>query len=199
MYLRALVIIGILGASLSLILGLLSILTLQTVTVLVAVSLGIPSLVLTYEKLKPVSVKPNLEKKEQEEKQDSVTGFRRLTMEEKDILRKETIVVSPTAGYSYEFELLRGDRVKGDISSTSSIDIYFLDDTNFDKWERDKSHEPEDCNEGVLETNIGYEAPRKGIWYVVIENNGRKSATVKVNLSLQEGGFHRISFFGSCV
>jgi hypothetical protein len=102
--------------------------------------------------------------------------------EEKEILRKETIVVSPSEGYSYEFEFMKGDHLKGEISSTSRIDIYFVDEFNFDKWNRDKSFDSEDSNEGILEANIEYLAPSKGTWYMIIENNGRKSATVKVQL-----------------
>jgi hypothetical protein len=103
--------------------------------------------------------------------------------DEKEILRKETIVVKPSKGYSYEFEFTKkGDHLKGEISSTSSIDIYFVDEFNFDKWNRNKSFDYEDSNEGILETKIDYLIPAKGIWYVIIENNGRKSATVKVHL-----------------
>jgi hypothetical protein len=103
--------------------------------------------------------------------------------EQKVILRKETIEVSPTDSYYYEFELSKKDHLKGEISSTSRIDIYFLDEFNFNKWSRGRKYfEPEDSNEGVLETNIDYEVPKRGKWYVIIENNGRKSATVKVRL-----------------
>ena len=104
--------------------------------------------------------------------------------EEKEILRKETIVISPSESYSYEFELTKGDHLKGEILSTSRIDVYFVDDFNFGKWNKDKSFDCEYSNEGVLETNIDYLVPegKKGTWYLIIENNGRKSATVKVLL-----------------
>jgi hypothetical protein len=102
--------------------------------------------------------------------------------EEKEILRKETIVVSPSGGYYYEFEFMKGEYLKGEISSTSPIDIYFVDEFSFDKWNRDKSFDSEDSNEGILETNIDYLVPTKGTWYLIVENNGRKTATVKVQL-----------------
>ncbi len=103
--------------------------------------------------------------------------------EQKEILRKETIEVSPSASYYYEFEFSKGDNLKGEISSTSRIDVYFMDELNFDKWNRGRKYfEPEDSNEAVLETNIDYEVPKRGTWYMIIENNGRKSATVKVLL-----------------
>ena len=159
--------LGIVGVSLSLALGLSSVVTWQFVAVLIAVSLGIPSLILTYEKLtSEVRVKSKEEKREQE----------------KEIVREETIHVSPRYGYSYEFELKRNEHLKGKISSDSPIDIYFVNDINFKKWEKDRKFNSEDCNESVLETMIDYVAPRKGTWYLIMENNGRKSAIVKVCL-----------------
>jgi len=102
--------------------------------------------------------------------------------EEKETLRKETIVVT-SDGYFYEFDLMKGDHLKGEITSTSPIDVLFVDKFGFDKWSKGRKYfEPEDSNDSVLETNIDYVAPKKGKWYVIIENNGRKSATVKVQL-----------------
>ncbi len=115
---------------------------------------------------------PSVEKKQTEES----------SAEEKEILRKETIVVSPSEGYSYEFEFMKGEHLRGEISSTSCIDVCFMDESNFDRWSRGRYFEPENSNDSVLETNIDYIAPSKGTWYVVILNNGRKSATVKVQL-----------------
>lgn len=100
----------------------------------------------------------------------------------KKTLRKETIVVSPSDSYYYEFEFTRGEELEGKISSTSPIDIYFVDDSNFDKWNRGKSFEMEDSNEAVLDTMIYYLVPSRGTWYVIIENNGRKTAKVNVKL-----------------
>jgi hypothetical protein len=103
--------------------------------------------------------------------------------EKKETLRKETIVVAPSDGYSYEFDLMKGDHLRGEITSTSSIDVFFVDESSFDKWNRGRRYfEPENSNNSVLETDIDYVAPKKGKWYVLIENNGRKSTTVKVRL-----------------
>jgi hypothetical protein len=103
--------------------------------------------------------------------------------EEKEVLRKETIVVAPSDSYYYEFDLSRGDHIKGEITSTSAIDVLFVDELSFDKWNRGRKYfEPENENNSVLETNIDYIAPKEGKWYILIENNGRKSATVKVHL-----------------
>lgn len=105
-----------------------------------------------------------------------------LTLEKKDALREETILASPNGDYFYEFELAKDDHLKGEIVSTERIDIYFVDSINFDKWDRGVRFDCEDCNEAVLETKIDYLVPKKGTWYMLIENNGRKIAKVKVHL-----------------
>ena len=167
MYRRVMMFFAIIGVILSLALGLSSVVTWEIVTVLIAVSLGIPSLILTYEKLtSEVSVKPKEERREQEQ----------------EIIKEETIRVSPKDAYYYEFELKRGEHLKGEISSDNHIDIYFVNNTNFKKWSKDRTFYSEDCNESVLETKIDYVVPRKGTWYLLIENNGRKTAIVKVRL-----------------
>lgn len=174
MYQKALVFFGLVGVSLSLLLGFSSIISWQIVAVLIAVSLGIPSLVLTYEKpTVEASVKPEREKRE----------IKRTLTNETVTLRNETIHVSPADnGYYYMFELTRGDYLKGEIISTNPIDIYFVDSINFKKWDKNRSFDIENCNESVLKTKISYYVPKKGTWYLIIENNGRKSATVKVHL-----------------
>ena len=103
-------------------------------------------------------------------------------LEEIEILRKETIIARPNKGYYYEFELAKGDHLKGEISSTDCVNIYFVDEFNFDKWNREKSFEFEGAHEDVLETIIDFLTPKKGQWYLIIENNGRKRAEVKVRL-----------------
>ena len=172
MHRKILLFFGIVGVSLSLALGLLDVITWQIVPVLITVSLGIPSLILTYEKLtSEVKVKPK------ENKQEVKT-------EEKEILREETIRVSPTDEFFYELELTRGDNLKGIISSSSHINIYIVNEANFKKWEKDKKFTCEYCSESVFETKIDYVVPRKGTWYLLIENKGRKTAKVKVLLYL---------------
>ncbi len=174
MYRKIMLLFGIVGVSLSLALGLLDVITWQIVPVLLAVSLGIPSLILTYEKLtSEVKVKPREKEQEQEVKP-----------EEKEILREETIRVSPQDAYYYLFELKRGEILKGEISSNSHIDIYFVNSTNFRKWDKDRRFEPECSNESVLKTKIDYEVPKRGKWYLLMENNGRKTAIVQILLYL---------------
>ena len=165
MYPRAMTFLAIVGVSSSLVLGSFSIITWEVVTILIAVFIGIPTLI------SQVKVKPKKEEIEHEKE-----------VEEKEILREETIRISPHDSYYYEFELKRGENLRGEISSDSAIDIFFVDKTNFKKWDKDKTFYYENCNESVLETKIDYVVPKKGTWYVLIENNGRESAIVKVCL-----------------
>ena len=152
------ILLAIVGVSLSLVLGLFSVITLEVVALLVAVFVGIPTLITQ------VNVRP----KEEREQEQEVKG------EEKEILREETIRVSPNNAYYYEFELKRGENLKGEISSDNHIDIYFVDNSNFKKWDKDRTFYYEDCNESVLETKIDYLVPKKGTWYLLMENNGKK-------------------------
>lgn len=167
MYPKAMIFLATVGVSLSLVLGLFSLITFDVAAILIAVFIGIPTLITQ------VRVKPKEEEKEHKQE---------VKVEEKEILREETIRVSPQNACYYEFELKRGETLKGEISSDSAIDIYFVDKSNFKKWDKDKTFDSEDCNESVLETKIDYEVPKRGTWYVLIENNGRKSAKVKVCL-----------------
>ena len=167
MYPKAMIFLAIVGVSLSFLLGLFSVITLEIVALLVMVFIGIPTLI------SQVNVKPR-------------EGGEEGKAEEKEILREETTRVSPQDAYYYVFELKRGDVLKGEISSNSAIDIYFVDNTNFKKWDKNRTFDNEYCNESVLETKIDYLVPKKGTWYLLIENNGRKTAIVKAFLYLSE-------------
>jgi len=167
MYPKAIIILAIIGVTLSLIMCFFSLVTWEMAGVLITVFLGIPVL------LSQVKAKP----KEKEHKQE-------VKAEEKEILHEETIRVSPKQDVYYDSQLVRGDNLKGKISSSSHIDILIVNQTNFKKWEKDKTFYYEYYTESVFETTIDYVVPRKGMWYVLIENNGRKTAKVKVLLYL---------------
>jgi hypothetical protein len=123
-----------------------------------------------------ITTVPSMEKKEEEKP----------PMEENEILRKETIVISPSDGYSYEFQCMEGDHLKGEILSNNRIDVYFVDELNLGKWQKGKSFDYEDSSEAILEANVDYLAPTEGTWHLIIENNGRKSATIKIQLYVKK-------------
>ena len=90
--------------------------------------------------------------------------------------------LNPSESCCYEFELIPGENLKGMISSSSHIDIYLVTNTSFSKWMMDETFDHECCNKSVIEAKIEYLAPREGTWYLLIENNGRKTAKVDVML-----------------
>jgi len=82
----------------------------------------------------------------------------------------------------YEFELFKGNKVEGEISSDAPLDIWFLDVENLERFVKGKSFDEEDGTEDVYEAKLCFEAPRKGFWYVVIDNRNKTSTTAKVHL-----------------
>ena len=92
--------------------------------------------------------------------------------------------IGPDESGVYEFELLRGENLKGVISSSSPIDIYLIDNNNFNNWMNGKPFDFECSNKSVFEMKIDYLAPRNGTWYVLTENNGRKKAKVEITLNI---------------
>jgi len=91
MYRGAIIFFGILGVLFSLVIGLYSVVTWEIVAVLVAVSLGIPSLILTYEKLKPEEsiAQGKTERKHEEERIELPTPSRAQGKRQKSALLPE--------------------------------------------------------------------------------------------------------------
>ena len=104
MYPKAMIFIAIVGVSLSLLLGFFSVISWEGVGVLIAVFIGIPTLITQ------VNVKPKEDKREPKQVVET---------EEKEVFKDETIRVSPDHAYHYEFELERDDILKGEISSNT--------------------------------------------------------------------------------
>ena len=88
--------------------------------------------------------------------------------------------VCPCESCIYEFELIEGENLKGVISSSSHIDIYFVDNTNFSAWLTGKTFDHECCHESVFGAEITFPVQEEGSWYLLIENNGKKPATIEV-------------------
>ena len=76
----------------------------------------------------------------------------------------------------------KGNPLKGQIKSTYPVDVYFLDEKNFEKWNKEKNHDCEGCYESVLNAEIKFDVPKDGTWFVTIENNGRRTAKTRVML-----------------
>jgi len=139
MYQKVMLLLGIVVALVCVVLGFLSVIGWNIVAVLATVSMGIPSLILAYEK---TTSKKHIEPKEDRIEQEIV--------EEKVILRDETIRVGRDFDQYLDLELGRGDNLKGEISSDIPINIYFVDNANFKKWSKDRNFDYEYCSESVL-------------------------------------------------
>ena len=92
--------------------------------------------------------------------------------------------LGPSETCCFEFELIMGEKLKGDILSNSQIDIYLVTNDGFSKWMNDEVFDHECCHESITRTTINYQAPREGTWYLLVENNGKKTAEVEVILEV---------------
>ncbi len=94
----------------------------------------------------------------------------------------ETTLVKSHEYSSYAFTLSAGEKVVGRINSDEPVNILFLDEKNFDKFDRDVSFDIEDEKEPAYEVKIDFHASTGGVWFVVVENNNKTSTKVKVQL-----------------
>ncbi len=92
--------------------------------------------------------------------------------------------VCPCESCIYEFELIEGEQLKGLISSSCEIDIYFVNNSNFSAWLSGQSFNHECCKESVSYAEIHYSASKEGTWYLLIENNGKKTANIEIMLNV---------------
>lgn len=94
----------------------------------------------------------------------------------------ETILLRKDEFLYYDFKLKKGDNLKGEISSESPIDIFILDEKNFEKVFKGKSFEDKYGSEDVLQTKIDYVESSKGTRFFVMINRGKTHTRVTVNL-----------------
>jgi hypothetical protein len=83
----------------------------------------------------------------------------------------------------YYWTLSKGDKIKGEISSDACIDIWFLDEMNYQKFHKRRRFEEEDGTIDVYEAkSLEFTAPRKGVWYVVLNSKNKTRIKVTVHL-----------------
>lgn len=115
-----------------------------------------------------------------------LTEFERKIREKPTLLNgktyDETISIPPKKHAIYEFEASRNSGVKGEISSNLPVDIWFLDEKNFDKYDRKKSFEIEDETDGIFQAKINFMIRNDGSWFVILVNINKTEAKVKVYL-----------------
>ena len=95
---------------------------------------------------------------------------------------EETIALSRKDFAVYDFSLIRGDKIEGEIVSDEPVDVWFFDKRNLDRFLGDRSYVPEDVSMGIYEMKIDFKAPKKSLWFLVIEHPHKTSTKVKVHL-----------------
>jgi hypothetical protein len=170
MYPKTMALVAILGVALSLCLGFFSIINWEIATSLIAVFIGIPTL------LSQVKVKPKEKKHEQ-----------KVEAENRRSLQEEVMCTMGKDANYYDFDMKRGELLQGEISADVPLNIYFMNITNFKRWDKDKDFAFEYGTENVYETKINYAVPRKGTWFLAIENTGTMEANVEVRLFVTNG------------
>jgi hypothetical protein len=94
----------------------------------------------------------------------------------------ETISLEKRNPARYEFDLVKNDEVKGEISSDSPMTVWFMDEENMDRYDNRRRHDVEDGTEDVYQARISFKARKKGLWYIVIENKEKTPTKVKVHI-----------------
>ena len=169
MYPKTMAFVAIFGVALSLCLGFFSIINWQIATGLITVFIGIPTL------LSQVKVKPKEKKDEQKVK-----------AENRSFQEEAMCIMGKDANY-YDFDMKRGERLQGEISADVPLNIYFMNLTNFRRWDKGRDFAFEYGTENVYETKMNYAVPRKGTWFLAIENTGTIEANVEVRLFITNG------------
>jgi hypothetical protein len=177
---RALLGTAVVGVAISLFLGAAQIVPMQVTGALVTASVGIPSLAFAYLSTK--------EKKSPEESKQlntpSTTGFIRLAQvrpEPKTVV-EETAVLEANEYIIYDFDLKKGEKLVGGLSSDEAINYYCLSRYGLKKFENHEEFSFDYGSEGILKGKVEFPPPRAGTWYLVVDNEGKSRATVTVHL-----------------
>lgn len=102
---------------------------------------------------------------------------------EEEFLCKETRAINPLRSYSYEFDFTEGEHLKGEVTSTSPVNISLMSLSSYSRWKEGQSFIRDGYYDDVLETAFNYLIPQDGTWYLVIENKDEfRVAKVKVRL-----------------
>lgn len=102
------------------------------------------------------------------------------------VIAEEVISIKARDHAYYYYKLSKGSKLKGEISSDVPIDVLFLDEKNFDRFERKRNFETEDATVDIYETKVAFVAPKKGNWFIALNNGKKTPAKVKVHLYLEE-------------
>ena len=82
----------------------------------------------------------------------------------------------------YDVELDAGKDFSGEVTATGLVNIYLLDEDNFDNLDQGEEFWSETGEDGIENAKLEFTAPLKGKWFFVVENADDRavSATVKI-------------------
>jgi hypothetical protein len=165
--------LGILVVAALILVASLNILSWVVAGVLLAATIGVTGWVLNYES-KPkekIAVSKNVPKKhEPEPPRESI------------VILEETCVLKSKEYVSYDIDLDQQRTVKGEITSDKPISFYFLSGYSFSLYENDEDFSYDYGAEDILEKKINFTPMKTATRYVVAENEGKYTATVKIRL-----------------
>ncbi len=85
---------------------------------------------------------------------------------------------------SYDLDLEKGEELVGEVSASSDINVYVLNEDNLNALDLDQEFWYEAGNEGVRNATVRFTAPEDGEWFFVVENDNNRevNATVKISV-----------------
>jgi len=78
--------------------------------------------------------------------------------------------------------LKKSDLITGKISSDGFFNVYFLTESSFRSFRNENNFQRLEGSEDVSHFEPNFEAPRKGTYYLALENADKKNIVVEVEL-----------------
>lgn len=97
------------------------------------------------------------------------------------IIHRKTIKLRVDEYDDIKLSLKKGNKITGKVSSDGFFDIYFLTESSFRSFKNDNNFQY-DGSEVVSHFEPQFEATRKGIFYVVLQNADKKNIVVEMDL-----------------
>ena len=159
----------------------------------VSVIVGILALVYTIwrdrkkKKIKSSPTKPHRQEQKGENKRPSKSKPSKETKEKptKITLLDERISIPKNCNVKTQFDLKRGDRIKGKAEEMSgrTFSIYVIDEENYHEFQNGEDYHCEKEYEDIVQTHIFVEIPYDDTWYIVFDTSFKQvDRRVKVKL-----------------
>ncbi len=124
------------------------------------------------------------------EKDEDETQYEEESVESDDEKEEEKIARKTIKLRLEEFEeiklyLRRDEKLRGEISSDGFFDFFIMTESSFKSFKKDNTFHYLDGGEAVSHFEVDCEIPRRGIYFIVIENTDDKNIVVNVNLLVE--------------